>query len=92
MTLIEYVRQMYARQQVVAEKLGSDISKNSKPVRVLNLSILVLIAVPIKALVDKGVLTDQELVVILNQARDAFYDDEPAEPYVPIGQPPPQSS
>lgn len=77
MSIIEYVRQMYARQRVIAEKLGSDISRSTKPVRVLNLSILVLLAVPIKALVDKGVLTDQELISILNEARDALYDDEP---------------
>lgn len=80
MTIIEYVRQMYARQRVIAEKLGSDISRNTKPVRVMNLSLLVLLAVPIKALVDKGILTDQELVAILNQARDAIYDDEPLQP------------
>lgn len=77
MSIAEYVQQMYARQKVIGAKFGSDITRATKPARVMNLSLLVLLAVPIKVLVDKGVFTDQDLLQVLNGARDDTYSDEP---------------
>jgi predicted XRE-type DNA-binding protein len=76
----QYVTQMQTRQQIIATKLGCDISRSSKPSRVMNLALLVLIAALIKTLVDKGVMTDAEILATLNTARDASYNDEPITP------------
>lgn len=76
-TVKQYVSQMFDRQTVIARKLGVDITKSTKADRVLNMSLLALIAVVVKSLVDKGVITDAELIATLNTARDDTYDDEP---------------
>jgi hypothetical protein len=79
-TVPQYIAQMRQRQDVIASKYGCDISRADKQVRVLNLSILALIAVVVKTLVDKGVITDAELLATMNAARDDTYPDEPVEP------------
>jgi hypothetical protein len=76
-SLPTYVAALWERQQIIAVKLGSDISQAAKETRVLNRALLVLLATLIKTLVDKGVVTDAELIATLNTARDAAYDDEP---------------
>ena len=76
-SLFQYVDQMRDRQMVISRKLGSDIGRTQKQDRVMNLALLILIAVVVKVLVDKGVITDAELLGELNRARDAAYDDEP---------------
>jgi hypothetical protein len=76
----EYVNQMRDRQTVIARRFGSDISRARKPERVLNLALLVLLAAVVKALTDKGVVTDGELLAALNSARDIDWPDEPSEP------------
>ncbi|HET6214915.1 MAG TPA: hypothetical protein VFE14_18755 [Micromonosporaceae bacterium] len=79
-TIATYVQQMRDRQAVIARKLGADIGQVDKQTRVQNVATLVLIAAVIKTLVDKGVITDAELLATLNAARDDVYTDEPAEP------------
>jgi hypothetical protein len=79
-TIPTYVQQMRDRQAVIARKLGSDIGQVDKQTRVANLSLLVLLAAVIKTLVDKGVITDAELLATLNAARDDTYADEPLNP------------
>jgi hypothetical protein len=79
-TLAVYVQQMRDRQAVIARKLGSDIGQVDKQTRVQNLSLLVLLAAVIKTLVDKGVMTDAEILATLNAARDDVYTDEPVQP------------
>jgi hypothetical protein len=79
-TLAAYVQALRDRQVVIARKLGSDVSRSDKQTRVLNLSVLTLLATVIKTLVDKGVITDAELLATLDTARDGAYADEPAEP------------
>lgn len=76
-TVKQYVTQMFDRQTVIARKMGVDITKATKVQRVLNLSQTVLVAVVVKTLVDKGVITDAELNATLNAARDDAYNDEP---------------
>jgi hypothetical protein len=79
-SLATYVGQLWDRQRLIARKLGSNIGDADKPNRVLNKSLLVLLAVVVKTLTDKGVITDAELLATLNTARDAAYDDEPIQP------------
>jgi hypothetical protein len=79
-TVKQYVNALQDRQQVIARKFGTNPRGADKQTRAINQSILVLLAVLIKALVDKGVVTDAELTAVLNNARDDFYDDEPVQP------------
>lgn len=79
-TVKQYLVQLRQRQDAIARKFGADVSRAGKSARVLNLSLLCLLAVLIKTLVDKGVLTDAELVATLDAARDDAYPDEPVEP------------
>lgn len=76
-TVKQYVSALSNRQQVIAAKYGSDVTSAPKPARVLNKSLLVLLAVLVKTLVDKGVITDADLNATLDAARDDTYDDEP---------------
>lgn len=78
MTVKQYIRAMWTRQEVMARRMGCDITASGKSTRVLNLSLVALVAVLVKVLVDKGVITDSELTAALNAARDDDYDDEPA--------------
>lgn len=79
-TLPQYVQQLWERQGRIARALGSDIAGADKQSRVVNRSMLVLLAAVVKTLTDKGVVTDAELLATLNVARDAAYDDEPMNP------------
>lgn len=79
-TVKAYVDAFMQRQDVIAGKYGCDVSRASKTTRVLNKSILVLLAVLVKTLVDKNIITDAELNATLNAARDDVYADEPMEP------------
>lgn len=64
---------------MIARKFGSNLDGAGKQTRILNLALLTLIAVLIKTLVDKGLITDAELTATLNAARDDLYADEPTE-------------
>jgi hypothetical protein len=78
-TLQQYVTQMRDRQLVIARKLGCNVTRIRKPERVLNLASLVILAAVVKALTDKGVMSDAELLAALNSARDDDWDDEPGD-------------
>lgn len=79
-TVKQYVQQMLDRERVIARKFGVDLSQADKQTRVLNLAFLALLAVVVKTLVDKGVITDADLTATLNAARDDTYEDQPIEP------------
>lgn len=79
-TVKQYVDVMRVRQDRMAEKFGVGLRSSRVEIRVLNLTVLALIAVVVKALVDKGVLTDAELVALMNGAADDGWDREPIEP------------
>jgi hypothetical protein len=82
-TVAAYVTQMLTRERVIAKKLGCDIRQADKPTRVLNLAMLVMLAVVVKTLVDKGVVTDADLLATMDTARDDAYNDQPTEPPPP---------
>lgn len=87
-TVLQYVTQLRAAQRTIGVRMGSDTGQRQKSDRVLIASLLAILAVLIKVLVDKGVVTDQELVAALNQARAALYADEqdgPLDPEFPTG-------
>jgi hypothetical protein len=79
-TVKQYIIQMRNRQKTIATKLGADITRADKQTRVLNQSLLALLAVVIKTLTDKGVINDAELIATMNAAEADAYDDEPMEP------------
>ena len=79
-TVKQYVTALSNRQQSIAMKYGADVTRTSKTTRVAIKSVLVLLAVVVKTLVDKGVVTDAELTATLDAARDDAYDDEPVDP------------
>jgi hypothetical protein len=70
-----YVIAMRTAQQGVAMKLGSSLG--DKRSQVLVSSVLAVLGVLVKLLVDKGVITDQELQAALNTAQGDAYPDEP---------------
>jgi len=74
-TVKAYVVAMRTAQQGVAIKLGSSLS--DKRTQVMVTSVLAIVGVLVKLLVDKGVLTDQELQAALNTAQADGYPDEP---------------
>lgn len=78
-TVKSYITNMLAVQQKIAIKLDADVSQLSKEFRVLNLSILAVIAVVVKTLTDNGVITDAQLQATLTAARDDTYWREPDE-------------
>lgn len=79
-TIPQYVTALRDRQRIIATKFGSDPARADKQSRALGLAMLVIIACVIKALVDKGLLTDADILSTLNTARDAAYGDEPIVP------------
>jgi hypothetical protein len=79
-TIPQYISAMRQRQDVIARKFGCDISQADKQTRVLNLSMLALLAVVVKTLVDNGVITDAQLNAVMDAARDGSYPDEPNHP------------
>jgi hypothetical protein len=79
-TVRQYIQALQDRQVVIARKFGAEITHVDKQYRVMNLALLALLAVLIKTLVDKGVITDAELTAVLNTARDDnTYPEEPTE-------------
>lgn len=79
-TVKQYIQALRDRQIVIARKFGTDVTRIDMQARVLNLALLALLAVLIKTLVDKGLITDAELTATLNAARDDGYDRESGEP------------
>lgn len=79
-TVKQYVQQLRDAQRVIARKFGVDVYLTDKQTRAIVLSGLCLLAVVIKTLVDKGVITDADLKATLDAAKADLYPDEPVEP------------
>lgn len=79
-TVKQYVDAMRQRQDVVAAKMGVVLRGSSVEIRVLNLTVLALIGVVIKTLVDKGLVTDAEFLAVMNGAAADAWDVEPIQP------------
>lgn len=81
-SVVQYVKIMRDAQYDMGIKLGVDFSGSSMELRALLLSNLAVQAVVVKALVDKGVISNQELLLALNAARSSTYNPsfEPSSP------------
>lgn len=82
-TVGQYVTQLWTQQRALAKRLGTDLGRADKPTRVLNTANLILAAIIIKVLVDKGVITNQDLAAGLATAQAEVWDDLPTEPLDP---------
>ena len=82
-TVKQYVNQLKGDQKAIALEYGSDVSQLDKQTRVLNNSVLALIAVLLKTLTDNAVITDAQLLSVLNAAAADQYPDEPVNPPPP---------
>ena len=82
-TVKQYVTQMQGIQKNIGLKFGSDITQRDKQARVTNLASLALLAVVIKTLTDNAVITDAQLLAVLNAAAADTYADEPVNPPPP---------
>lgn len=78
-TAKQYVTQLRNAKLAIGSKLGVDLTTAPKPDRVESLSVLALIGVLVKVLVDKGVVTNNELTTELNAAIADVWPDEPVE-------------
>lgn len=82
-TVKGYALSMRPALVAVSRKLGVDLSMEGQQPRVLLGAVVLLISGLVKILVDKGVLTDQELQVYLNGLAADTYLPEPGNP-VPV--------
>lgn len=74
-TVKTYVANMKPVARQIAVKYGS--SGDEKTLRVAVITMLTMLAVVIKLLVDKGVVTDAELQTAFGQTGNDGYDEEP---------------
>lgn len=72
-TIPQYVKIMRDAMADIAQRLGVDLSQEPKATRALALSNLAVQSVLIKALVDKGVITDTELLAAVNAMRSSAW-------------------
>lgn len=79
-TVKQYTTRLRSAHERIALKLGTDMVSAPKELRVAVTGGLVLLAVVVKTLVDKGVVTDAELNATFTAVEEALYDDEPANP------------
>ena len=76
-TVRQYTQRMRAAHVVIGQKMGTDLTGGPKSLRVAIGAIFVVLAVVVKTIVDKGLITDQDLVDQLNALAADTYDDEP---------------
>lgn len=81
-TIPQYVKIMRDTQWDIAKRLGADISATDQQTRIALLSNLSVQAVLIKLLVDKGIVTDAELLTAVNALRSSPWQP-PREPPQP---------
>jgi hypothetical protein len=79
-TISQYVDALATREIIVAKKLGVDLNRADKTDRVLNRCMLVMTAVLTKAIVDKGLATDAEMLALLDSAAAVAFADLPIIP------------
>jgi hypothetical protein len=79
-TISQYVDALATREITVAKKLGVDLNRADKTDRVLNRCMLVMTAVLTKAIVDKGLATDAEMLALLDSAAAVAFADLPIIP------------
>jgi lipid-binding SYLF domain-containing protein len=71
----------------VAARLGVDVTTSSKEARAMGNANLAMVAVVVKVLIDKGLITGAELQAAANAAASgadgSSWDDEPINPTAP---------
>lgn len=82
-SIVQYAKMMRDAQYDIGLKLGVDIAFADSQTRTVLLSNLAIQATLVKILVDKGVLTDVELLTAINGIRSAAYRPD-KEPFNPI--------
>lgn len=80
-----YLDSIRQRELVIARKLGADLTGLESQLRVLNLSLLAVISVLAKTLIENGVITTAQLNAVLDSARDDTWWTEPDNPADPPG-------
>lgn len=80
-----YLDSIRARELAIARKLGADLAGLDAQTRVLNLSLLSVIAVLAKTLIENGIITVAQLNAVLDSARDDTWWSEPDAPADPAG-------
>lgn len=78
-TLKTYARQLWSVQRSVAEKFGIQLAGATADQRAIVLSGDVTLAMLLKILTDKGVITDAELLAVANQVKAATFPQLPGE-------------
>jgi hypothetical protein len=76
-TIPQYVKIMRDAMWDIAQRFGVDLTQEPKATRAVMLSNLAVQAVLIKALVDKGVITDTELLAAINAMRSSPWSPGP---------------
>lgn len=76
-TIAQYVQKMRSTHQLVAWKMGTDVSGMQKSTRAAVAAVFVVVAVVVKTMVDKGLITDADLNAQLTALGDDVYADEP---------------
>lgn len=79
-TLVQYLQQLRAMHRATARKLGMDLQAQDVGDRILTASAGAVIAVIVKTLVDKGVITDDDLAATWAQMDALTLPKEPAIP------------
>ena len=79
-TIQQYVNILVQRETLVARRLGVDLGWSDKSTRVVNRCMLILTAVLVKAMVDKGLVTDAEMLDLLDSAGATAWADLPWPP------------
>lgn len=70
----DYVAYLLPAQASAAAQIGTDLYSSERALYAVNLSLLTLIGVLMKALNDKGVVTDAEWIDRLSHALDGNWD------------------
>lgn len=79
-TVRQYWNALRATRNTLALRLGIDLTASSKELRATSGSDLAAVAIVIKALTDKGVISDAELQAAQQAALADAWDDEPQLP------------
>lgn len=76
-TARQYVNIIRDRQDQISVRLGADIRQTNKEIRVMNTSAMAMLAVLVKTVVDKGLITDADLNATFNTAMAEIWPELP---------------
>lgn len=76
----DYVTILWDRQKDIAWRLGTDLRTADKRTRIVNFTLLALLAALIKDLIDNGQTTGARLNAVLTTALGESWPEEPDDP------------